>query len=255
MANILIVEDERKTAELLREMIEKQSAYLVVHSCDSIEAAVTYLEKHQSKLDLLFLDIQLADGESFEIFEEIEVRVPVIFCTAFDEHVLKAFKKNGIDYILKPFQEADIAQALAKFEQLRQSFAPQTPPLHTAVERVAAARKSRSQTFLTRIGDKMIPVPSDEIAFVLFSHEIVYLYNFQGERFPIFRKMEDMEQALDKDRFFRINRQMIACHAAIRSIEPYFKRKLVLNFDFSLPEKAIVSRLKVTPFLEWMEGR
>lgn len=254
MANILIVEDEKKTAEMLKELIEMQPEYLVVNSCDSIESAVSYLEKNQNMLDLLFLDIQLADGESFEIFEETAVNLPVIFCTAYDEYLLKAFKNNGIDYILKPFKEKDILQALAKFEQLKSSLAKNVHQQNARLGEIMAERKQHQKAFLVRFREKMIPIPVRDISLVMLSEGITYLFASRGEKFPIGKTLEEMENALDDQQFFRINRQMLVNREAIREIEPYFNRKVVVSFDFKLPEKAVVSRLKVTPFWEWLEG-
>jgi response regulator of citrate/malate metabolism len=119
MMNVLIIEDENKTAQLLKEMIENHNDYLVVNICQSITSSVAYLKINQEKLDLIFMDIQLSDGESFEIFNLIEITKPVIFCTAFDDFMLKAFKNKGIDYILKPFQQKDIDVALNKLISLK----------------------------------------------------------------------------------------------------------------------------------------
>ena len=255
MVHVLIVEDERKTADMLRELVESHPDYLVVHTCDSIETATAYLQRNQPKLDLMFLDIHLADGESFEIFAEIEVTVPVIFCTAYDAHVLKAFKHNGIEYLLKPIRAEDMAAALATFERLRSALTKDLPPLGDRVKTAFAQASPPQKTFLVHMRDKMIPVAASEVACVMLHHEVVYLFNFQGERFPIAKKMEEMEQALDDTQFFRINRQMLVNRDAIREMEPYFNRKVVVSLPFAPPEKAIVSRLKVTPFMAWVEGR
>ena len=254
MVHVLIVEDERNTAEMLRELIETREDYLVVRTCDSIEATVSYLEKHQTKLDLIFMDIQLADGESFGIFEEIEVKVPVVFCTAYDEHIMKAFKSNGIDYLLKPVRGSDVDAALRKFEGLRSSLSKDAPANpHSGDSK--KPQMSLQRTFLVRFREKMIPVAVDQIAFVMLQDEVVYLFNFNGDKYPVFKKMEEMEQALDSQQYFRINRQMMVNREAIREIEPYFNRKVVISLPFQLPDKVIVSRLKVTPFIDWVEGR
>lgn len=114
---------------------------------------------------------------------------------------------------------------------------------------------SLQRTFLVRFREKMIPVAVDQIAFVMLQDEVVYLFNFNGDKYPVFKKMEEMEQALDSQQYFRINRQMMVNREAIREIEPYFNRKVVISLPFQLPDKVIVSRLKVTPFIDWVEGR
>jgi len=117
--NVLIIEDELKTAILLKELIESNPNYYVDTIIDSVEKSVSYLKKEQDNIDLLFLDIQLADGQSFKIFEQIQIDIPVVFCTAYDEYVLQAFKNNGIDYILKPFEDKDIHNALEKIAKFK----------------------------------------------------------------------------------------------------------------------------------------
>ncbi|MEL7532405.1 MAG: LytTR family DNA-binding domain-containing protein [Bacteroidota bacterium] len=254
MVYVLLVEDEKKTAAMLKELIENQSEYLVVHTCDSIESTVEYLKKNQQKLDLMFLDIQLADGQSFEIFQEIEVEVPVIFCTAYNEYVLKAFKNNGIEYLLKPIREKELGQALKKFERLRASLNKDTSSLNERLSQAFNLEKKFQKSFLVHFRDKMIPIAVDDIAFVMLEDEVVYLFNQKGEKYPIFKKMEEMQKALDDEHFFRINRQMILNRTAIQEIAPYFNRKVIIKLPFSISEKIIVSRLKVTSFMQWVEG-
>ena len=116
--NVLIIEDEQHTADLLQEMIEESGDFMVVEKLETIVEAVQFLAKYQSNLDLLFFDIQLADGYSFEIFKHIDIVTPIVFCTAYDEYALKAIKNNGIDYVLKPFKAEEIQAALAKYQNL-----------------------------------------------------------------------------------------------------------------------------------------
>lgn len=251
--NVLIVEDEKKTAELLKELIEEQADYLVVHTCPSIECTVNYLAKHQQKLDLMFLDIQLADGESFEIFRETEVNIPVIFCTAYDQYVLKAFKSNGIDYILKPFKEEDIHEALEKVETMRSSLSKGLKPDPHTIRNLFTDEPGYQKSFLVRHQENMVPIHVSDIAFVHLINDMVNIYNFKGAKNIIFKKMEEIESSVDPAQFFRINRQMIVNRDAIKEISPYFNRKVTVELSIDIPEKAVVSRLKVTPFLDWME--
>lgn len=250
--NVLIVEDERKTADLLQELIESQPDYLVVKTCDSVESSVDYLKKNQAKLDLIFMDIQLADGESFDIFREVEVGIPVIFCTAYDEYILKAFKNNGIDYILKPFKGTDIQQALAKIDKLKLSLSKGLPD-PVVLKQIRSDEPVRQKTFLVRHGEKMLPVMVSDIAFLELENEIVHLFNFKGEKHVIFKRLDEIEGSVDPRQFFRINRQMLVNRDAIREIVPYFNRKVIVHLHIQIPNKAVVSRLKVSPFLDWLE--
>ena len=120
--NVLIIEDESHTASLLEEIIEQNENFKVIEKLESVIDAVSYIRLNQNRIDLMFFDIELADGQSFEIFKHIDIQSPVVFCTAYDDHSLKAFKFNGIDYILKPFKEEEIHAALLKFNRLLRNF-------------------------------------------------------------------------------------------------------------------------------------
>ncbi|RNC83775.1 MAG: DNA-binding response regulator [Balneola sp.] len=242
--NVLIIEDEFHTAGLLKEFIETNPGYLVVNICDSVSSSVNYLKNFSSNIDLIFMDVQLADGESFEIFSKVEFQIPVIFCTAFNEYILKAFKNNGIDYILKPVKETDIQSALLKMESLRKSLSKESIPETSQV---------LPQTILVRKMEKMIPIDISRIGFLHLYNETLNLYSLVGEKFTLFKTMDEMVSKLDQHQFYRINRQMIINRQAIKDIEPYFNRKVIVNFEFSTPKKAIVSRLKVSAFMEWLE--
>jgi DNA-binding LytR/AlgR family response regulator len=247
--NILIIEDENKTAQLLKEMIEEHADYLVVNTCQSISGAVTYLKKNQEKLDLLFMDIQLSDGESFEIFNHIEVTKPVIFCTAFDEFMLKAFKNKGIDYILKPFKQGDVDTALEKVNFIKHNFTKNIAPKLDIISKSLTYQTS----FIVQQKEKMIPLSVGDIAFIFIEFEIVYALTFDNKKSAIFKTLDEIENLLNPTKFFRINRQMVVNRTAIKNIVPYFNRKLIVNLSVSNKEKAIVSRLKVSPFKVWLE--
>lgn len=249
--NVLIVEDESHTAALLQEMIEQDSEFMVTEKLESVIEAVEYLRKYQHNLDLLFLDIQLADGKSFEIFKHVDVVVPTIFCTAYDEYTLQAIKNNGIDYILKPFKEEEIHHALQKYKRLITSIQSKKPsPVHFQWE----PKKQYQQRFLTQYRDKSVVKQVEEIALFYVKNETVYLHTYSGEKLPLFKKMEYLEAVCDPAQFFRINRQMLINREAILSFEPYFNRKVILQLRVRLSEKAIVSRLKVSAFQKWLEG-
>lgn len=250
--NILIVEDEPKTAKLLKELIEAQDAgNKVLSICDSIEASVNYIKTTTVKIELFFMDIMLADGNSFDIFKQIKITAPVVFCTAFDDYILTAFKHNGIDYILKPFQEKDIEVAFAKIKQLKQALAVS----EEAIGQLSGLVKQPAlqTSFLTQFRDKIYPVQAREVALVALENEVVYLYTFDNGKHPIFKTIEEVEGVLEAGKFFRINRQMLINREAVVTIEPYFNRKVIVKAKITPAEKPVVSRLKVTAFLEWVK--
>ncbi|HUB60168.1 MAG TPA: LytTR family DNA-binding domain-containing protein [Puia sp.] len=249
--NILIIEDEPRTARLLKEFILAiDDSHTVLEICDSVESTVQFLHHTPDRIDLLFMDIQLADGSSFDIFQKTTVNIPVIFCTAYEDHLLEAFKSNGIDYILKPFHEKDIEQAFRKLDQIRSSLLL-APSLPARIEQALANRTQSS--FLVKFREKMYPVAVRDIAAVALEKEIVYLYTFNKEKHAVFRPIDEIEAALEPQTFFRINRQMILNRDAILEMEPFFNRRVIVTLKVATAERPLVSRLKVTPFLEWVE--
>ena len=248
--NILIIEDENKTASLLKEMIEEQEHCLVVNICQSISSSVQYLNKNQEKIDLIFMDILLADGESFEIFKQTNVTKPVIFCTAYNSYMLKAFKNNGIDYILKPFQQKDINDALEKLNVIKISLSK----INDLLDARQTKSKTYQQAFIVEFREKMIPILVSDIAFFMLKNENVYALQFNGEKVAISKSLDEIELLIDPNTFFRVNRQMIVNRIAIKDIEPFFSRKVIINLRIDISEKIIVSRLKVSDFKKWIEN-
>ena len=222
---------------------------MVLDKLESIVEAVHYLSKYQQNVDLLFFDIQLADGYSFEIFKHVDVTVPVVFCTAFDEFTMQAIKNNGIDYLLKPFKETEIHQALQKYKRLISNLNTKSrSPIHFLPRGEQAYQKS----FLTQFKEKTIIKRVEEIALFSVEYEAVYLYTFEGKKYPLFKKLEYIESVCDPNQFFRINRQMLVNKETIVSFEPYFNRKVAVELTIKTEQNAIVSRLKVAPFKEWL---
>ena len=247
--NVLVVEDESHTAALLQEIIEQDSDFIVMEKLESVMETVQYLSKYQKNIDLLFFDIQLADGHSFEIFKHIDVVVPVVFCTAFDEYTFQAIKNNGIDYVLKPFKEEEIHKALQKYKKLLSNLQGKiSAPIHFS----PIGTKPYQQSFLAQYREKTIVKRVEEVALFFVKNETVYLYTLAGEKLPIFKKLEYIESVCDPEQFYRINRQMLVNRAAILSFEPFFNRKIVLHLSISMADQAIVSRLKVSSFKEWL---
>lgn len=245
--NVLIVEDELHTAKLLKEIIEEDDSFLVLDIVESIEDAVAYLMKYQDNIDLLFFDIQLADGLSFEIFNHVDIFTPIIFCTAYDDYALSAIKNNGIDYILKPFRNNEIHKSLTKYQALVSKLNPKTPITFRQ------EKTNYQQHFLSQFQERTIIIKLADIAYFSITNEITYLHTFENKKHPIYKKLEHIESVTNPDQFFRINRQMLISRNAIESYEPYFNRKIILHLSLRTEEKPIVSRLKVSDFKKWLE--
>jgi len=246
--NVLIVEDEKHTAQLLREIINKNPDFEVVDSLESVEETVTYLSKHQQELDVLFFDIQLADGHSFEIFKHIDVVVPVIFCTAYDEYSLQAIKNNGIDYILKPFKEEEIGQALMKYKKLRNTIKGKITPIKIQ------SPATFQQSFLSQYREKSIIIKVQDIAIFAIEFEMTYMYCLDGKKYPLYKTLDYVSSVCDEQLFFRVNRQIILNRNAVTAFEPYFNRKVLVHTKIHFDQKIIVSRLKVSEFKKWLQN-
>ena len=246
--NILIVEDEAHTASLLQEIVERDPEFLVIQRLESVVETVQYLTQHQQNIDLMFLDIQLADGKSFEIFKHIDIVIPIIFCTAYDQYTLEAIKNNGIDYVLKPFKEEEIHTALQKYKNLAARLQSKV-----SVPFQPIPVTNYQKNFLTQKREKSRIIPTQDIAIFWVQNDIVSLYTFKAEKLPLFKKLEYVENVCDPYQFFRVNRQMLINRDAIHSFEPYFNRKVVVHLNVTFEEQIIVSRLKVTPFKEWLQ--
>ena len=251
---ILIIEDEPRTAALLREFIKLyENAADILPAIESITGAVNYLKNCVHQPDLIFLDVELSDGNSFEIFGKVEVISPVVFCTAYEDFTLQAFKTNGIDYVLKPFTEDDIKRALKKVTSLKTNWGKNEISGYKQ-EKLPLLPPKKIIHLLVNYRDKMYPIHINNIAVFYIENKQVYLATLKNERYPLQRKIDDIESLLDVSVFFRINRQMIINREAVESIETYFNRKLFIKLNILTNLKPIVSRLKVSQFITWIEN-
>jgi len=250
---IVIIEDEPQTASVLKDIIEEvQPGSQVVTILDSIEQSVRYFSSGNPAPDLIFMDIQLADGLSFEIFSRTRITTPVIFCTAYDQYTLQAFRSNGIEYILKPVREEEIRAAFAKVDTLKKALAWENDMMQN-LRTLFTEKKYYKNTILVRVRESYIPVEVDSIGLFILENEVVWAWRFDNQRHPVFKTMDEIESSLDPAQFYRINRQTLINRKAIKEIEPYFNRKMVVRTSLNIKYQLIVSRLKVTPFMDWIE--
>jgi two-component system response regulator LytT len=251
--NILIIEDEPHTAQILSEIIvQVRPDSIILETLESIEQSVKYLSNDKNLPDLIFSDIQLADGLSFEIFSKVQLKCPIIFCTAFDQYTLQAFKTNGIEYVLKPVKEEDVELAFTKYETLKESLKPDTEIVNL-LKNTFQKKENYKSSILVHVKESFIPIEVSKIAFFIVDTEILYIHTFDNKRYPVFKSMSEIEASLDPTIFFRINRQVLLNKKAIKEIQPYFKRKVIVKTDLKIEEQLIVSRLKVTEFMNWIE--
>ena len=249
MRRVIIVEDETAAAVNLRSMLQNiDPETVVVDTLESVEEAVAYFS-NSVEADVVFMDIHLADGDSFRIFDSVDINIPIIFTTAYDEYALQAFKVNSIDYLLKPFKEEELRRALDKLERL------------TTAERSAAERKVREvaaaeslNTMLVRYKDKIIPVAIADVAFFYTFAERVTLTTLTGESYPVDKTLEALSQQLTTEEFFRANRQFIVSRRAVKDIAVWFGSRLALNLTLETPERIIISKARVSEFKQWLQS-
>lgn len=248
--NVVIVEDELHTARLLREIIESNEGFRVIQHLETITEAVSYLAHNSSNIDLLFFDIQLADGKSFEIFKHVDIAIPVIFCTAYDEFGLQAIQNNGINYILKPFRKEEVALALEKYRKLFLQ-AHNREILQIKEESPSAWQ----QNFLTQHRGRTVIKSVEEIAAFSIEFETVYLYTFKNEKLPVYKNLDYIHSVCNPGIFFRINRKMLINKKAVKAFETLESRKVALQLSIATEYGVIVSRLKVPAFKNWLQQK
>lgn len=248
--NILIVEDEQYTAELLKDIIERDTDFSVVKILASIEETVHFLRKNSASINLIFLDIELADGHSFEIFKHIDLAIPVIFCTAYDEFALQAIQNNGIDYILKPFKDEAIYQALGKYKKLIGTIKNRIIHQFDLLDTISNTYQDH---FLTQYREKSIIIYTKDIALFSIEYETIFIYTNDGKKYPLYKRMDYFESVCNPNHFYRINRQILVNKNAVLSFEAYPNRKILLHLTIPFAEKVIVSRLKVSNFKKWLQ--
>lgn len=253
--NVLIIEDETAAAVNLQAILRKVApTFNVLTVLESIEESVEYFEDETSpQPDLVFMDIHLADGESFRIFDKIDITAPIIFTTAYDEYALRAFKVNSIDYILKPINAEELVRAIEKFERLGSGERSEyRSRLNTMV---ASTKRENQRIFLIHYKDKIIPLSIDDIAFFYTANDKVSAYTYDGGCYQIDRTLEMLQAALPEDEFFRANRQFIIARRAVKDIAVWFGSRLSLNLTVALPEKIIISKARVPEFKQWLMAK
>jgi DNA-binding LytR/AlgR family response regulator len=245
----LIVEDERFAyEELKRMMTELRPDYSLEKRTKTVIDTIGFLKT--STVDLILLDIRLADGNCFEIFNHIEVNTPVIFTTAYDEHAIKAFKLNSIDYLLKPFDEKELEAALVKFENIFH-YNPHKAEPKNFEQILSIKTKNR---FLISKGENYHYIETADIAHFYSEDGVVFLHTFQNKRYIINYTLDQLEQQLDSRLFFRVSRNCIGNVKAIENVAKYFNSRLKLSFLPVCPHEVLVSRVRVPDFLKWMDG-
>ncbi|UPZ15601.1 LytR/AlgR family response regulator transcription factor [Flavobacterium humidisoli] len=251
----LIIEDEKPAARLLQRKLEKLDV-TVETMLHSVEESVQWFENNPHP-DLIFLDIQLSDGLSFEIFEKIDIKSAIIFTTAYDEYALKAFKLNSIDYLLKPIDEDDLETAVSKFKTRLPKAAAESSNLHLDFEQIRQMlsnpfEKSYKKRFTVKIGQHLKVITTEEIECFFSENKGTYIHTYDNRDYLIDSTLEILEQELDKKDFFRVSRKFIVPLKAIKEIQVYTNSRLKVILPTYKEDEVIVSREKVQDFKTWL---
>ncbi len=247
----IILEDEKLSADYLITLLKRINPSIeIIGVYDSVATSLEVFQQ-ESTVDVLFADIHLADGISFDLFSKVDIDIPVIFTTAYDEYAIKAFKLNSIDYLLKPIGISELRVALGKLEKIQKNHSSQQ------IQEVATnyiQQSSYKNRFLVKIGDAIIPIKIEEIIHFISEDGMVFLCTKQGKRHPVDYNLDQLERILDPSLFFRINRKVILELNSVQKAVSYFNSRLKIKSDILDEEACIVSRDRVATFKNWLDG-
>jgi len=250
--NVVVIEDEHLAVKNLQSIFNEIGNINVIATFETIAESVEWFNTHLHP-DLVFMDIHLADGSAFEIFEHTNITCPVIFTTAYDEYAIKAFKVNSIDYLLKPINNQAVLKSLQKYNTLVHS-----GNVSDEVRKIASLFKKDNayrRNFLIPVkSDKLVPLAVDKIAFFYIENAITYIYTYDGKKYPLEYTLDELSDSLNPADFFRVNRQFLVARGAIKDVDLWFNNRLSVNLNVTVPGKILVSRLRVTKFKDWFSN-
>jgi DNA-binding LytR/AlgR family response regulator len=251
---ILIVEDEKPAADKLELLLKRYDPDIeIIQRLESVTASVEWFERNAQAADLIFMDIMLTDGISFEIFRQVRIHKPVIFTTAYNEYALEAFRVNSIDYLLKPVSYDDLFRSMNKLSSLRENLITgnQRLELEELAKVLDQYQHTYKQRFMIRVGDHIRSIPAEQITLFYADGRVVYIFTREGREFIVDFKMEELEEVLDPALFFRINRTFTLHINGIKDVIIHSNSRLKVVLHQPFDKELIVSREKVNPFKMW----
>ena len=253
--NVLIVEDEKRASDRLKKLLLKYNDQInVLKVIETVREAIDWLNS-ESIPDLIFLDIQLADGLSFEIFDHIDVKSPIIFTTSYDQYAIRAFKVNSVDYLLKPLSQDDLNTALNKYQSTFQKNTDKAQDFLAIKEAISQLNGNKyKERFVVKIGDHIKIIPVSDISFFMSKNKMNYLFNNSDRSFIVDNTLDQLVELLDPKRFFRINRQFIISIESVEDLVSWSNSRLRVKLRNSETLEAIVARERVNDFKRWLEG-
>ncbi|MBT6994399.1 MAG: response regulator transcription factor [Candidatus Cloacimonetes bacterium] len=250
MMNVLIFEDEQYVAKRLIKLLDNIGfEYNLMGIIGRVSKAVDWL-KNNPQPDLIFADIQLSDGTSFNIFDQVKVKSYVIFTTSYDEYAIQAFKVNSIDYLLKPITEQNLKNALEKMDEIKNYGSSDN--LVELLEQMKTDKPNYKSRFLIKIGINLKVIEVDDIAYFFMEDKLNFLMTNKGKKNSIDHSLEELENLLDSAIFFRVNRQMVINVKAIKGIQTFFNSRLLVSLHPEFNRDVIVTRSRVVEFKEWL---
>lgn len=249
---VLIVEDEKIAADKLERLLGQIDPTIeVCNKLESISQTSSWLKNHN--IDLIFMDIHLSDGICFRIFDDINLKTPVIFTTAFDQYAIQAFKVNSIDYLLKPINKCDLSKSLAKWREIHTLCnTNQKVDYSNILDSIKAQHKIFQKRFMVVVGEQIKTVQSEDVAYFFAEGKYVFLVHKNKERFLLEFTLDKLCEVLDPQHFFRINRQLIVAYESIESMQKWFTRRIKLHLVPAFENDAIVSVERVGEFKNWL---
>lgn len=248
----IIIEDEHSAVENLRYLLQTMVSNLQINQViDTVSDAVEYLEK-KNDIDLIFMDIHLADGNSFEILDKVNPQAPIIFTTAYNQYAIQAFKFNSIDYLLKPIQEVELKNAIQKFKNQQLPSSISNSQVQDLLALLQNKQQQFRQSFLVQKGETLIPIATQDFAFFFIQNGVVRGTTKENATYHLDGKLEDLEKELNPDAFFRANRQFLVQRSAIKNLSIYFNGRLILNASPEAQEQIIVSKANAPKLKQWL---
>ena len=254
MIRALIVEDEMLAAENLVKILKSIGNLEITGILDSVNETVEWFNNNNAPA-ILFLDIHLADGSAFEIFDKTEVNCPVIFTTAYDEYALKAFKVNSIDYLLKPLERNAVLKALEKHRRLTSALSGSGTDIQNLITWFKKQSSYKSNFLIPGKGDKLIPLNADDVLYFYIDFGTVKAVTTEGRSFNMDKTLDELSEVLNPGLFFRANRQYIISRKAIKDIDLWFNSRLSVNLKVTVPEKILISKVRIPEFKTWFAER
>jgi len=253
MKKVVIIEDETIAAQKLSKLLTENDPEIhVEETLQTVEDTVEWFSSHPAP-DLVFMDIQLADGLSFRIFDKITIDCPIIFTTAYDQYALQAFQVNSIDYLLKPIGKEDLRRALDKYNKMTGygKNNAENSRLNALIETLSRRTRQYKSYFLIPVKDKLVPLAIAEVACFYIEDKVSRAITFEGKTIVIGKPLDELVEQLDPELFFRANRQFVVAHKAIQNITTWFGGKLQLSLSVPVPDRILISKARASEFKEW----